>query len=78
MARQYVSKLSDFKFDEIPFSDSRAVLRRLEGFYYALCKARNANKIVTLGIFSSSVVIGTSLTIITQSCLTTDHCARPH
>jgi len=53
MARQYIAKLSDFKFDGIPFGNSRAVLRRVEGFYYALCRARNANKIVTLGIFSS-------------------------
>ena len=53
MARQYIAKLSDFKFDEIPFDNSRAVLRRVEGFYYALCRARNAHKIVTLGIFSS-------------------------
>ena len=53
MAIRYIAKLSDFKFDEIPFGNSQAVLRRVEGFYYALCRARNAHKIVILGIFSN-------------------------
>jgi hypothetical protein len=37
MARQHIAKLSDFRFDEIPFSDSRAVLRRVEGIDNFYC-----------------------------------------
>jgi hypothetical protein len=53
MSGRYIAKLSDMKFDEIPSSDSWVVLKRIERFYHALCKARNVHKIVTIGIFSS-------------------------